>query len=284
MPESAPKTPAALPKPRHAWWRRLLRVFAVLFLIFAVFHRPIVLTAARLILIKVAAKHFVDLQVHFTGTIFTNLQVRDVKAVPNGKGKSPVEKIAIQEVRLEYSIPNLIRHGVGEFLHVFEIHHADLVFSGEPSATPEDKEQKKSLAQDLNSLLGQPALYADTVRIEDFNLAVRSPGSNVEVKGIDLFFHPWEPGFLRIARLSVPGIPVWENLSAETSYAQRNLYIKGLKLTPDLEIEEYNFDASQRAQNKGSMLLRARAFGGSLLLTLAGDQLNEKRKRPGQLL
>ena len=36
---------------------------------------------------------------------------------PTGNGPSPaMNKIAIERVRLDYSIPMLIRHGIGEFL------------------------------------------------------------------------------------------------------------------------------------------------------------------------
>ena len=117
------------------------------------------------------------------------------------------------------------------------------------------------------------------VRIENFNITVRSPTDTTEVKGIHLFLHPWEPGYLRIARLSAPGMPVWENLSAVTSYVNRNLYIKGLRLSPDLIIDEYNFDASQRAQNKGSMLLARASLWRQLSASISPAPSSTKRAK-----
>lgn len=270
-----PRSPTAPPR-RRRWLRALLKYVGLVLLLVAIFHRPLFYTVARLALIQIAAKQNVKLEVHFEGTIFTNLTVRNVQAFPTGKGPSPVEKITIESVRLQYSLPTLARRGVGEFLKFYEIKNADLVFKADPSKTKEEKDQKKSLAETLNNLLGQPALYADAVNIDNFNITVHAPASTTEVKGVHLFLHPWEPGFLRIARLAAPGIPVWEHLEAKTSYANRNLYISGLQLSPELIIDEFNFDASQRSQDKGSMDTRARLFGGALHLSLGGSKLKAK--------
>src|SRR5947209_8172391 len=71
--------------------------------------------------------------------------------------------LSIEAVRLQYSIPMLIKHGIGEFLRSYELRNAELVFRPGPSKTKEDTKEKKSLAEDLNNLLGQPALYADEI-------------------------------------------------------------------------------------------------------------------------
>ena len=67
------------------------------------------------------------------GSIFTNLTVKQISARPVDDPKNPVERIDIERVHLEYSIPSLIKHGPGEFLRSYSIQNADLVFSGIPS-------------------------------------------------------------------------------------------------------------------------------------------------------
>lgn len=253
-----------------------MRAFLVLLLLVVIFHRPLFHTALRLALIKVAARQNVTLDVHFAGTIFTNLDVRDVTAYPTGKAPSPVEKITIESVRLEYSLPMLFKHGVGEFLRSYEIKNGDLRLLAFPSKDEEERQQKHSLARDLNNLLAQPALYADRVRVENLNIRVTAPDNVTEVEGVHLFLHPEQLGYLRVARLKVPGLPAWENLSAQTSYAQRNLYLRGLVLDPQLVINEFNFDASQRAQRRGNMMLKGTVFGGTLQAWLEGSALPKK--------
>ncbi len=276
--KEANPNPGGGTKPRRRRARTILRWALALLLLLAVFHRPLLRVALRTALIRIAAKHYVNLDVHFAGTFFTNLTISGVRALPNGTGPTPIEKIAIDSIHLEYSIPMLVRHGVGEFLKSYEVQNADLVFGPFTSKTTEAAQQKQSLAQDLNNLLGQPALYADRVQIENFNITVRSPDETTEVKGIHLFLHPWQPGYLRVARIQAPGMPAWENISAETSYAGRNLFIRRLKLAPELEIDELNFDASRRAQGKGSMAFAAHLFGGTARVSVVGTQLNKKGK------
>lgn len=274
MPE--PETSPAPKPPKRGRLRRVLRWLGVLLLIVAIFHRPLFHTGMRLLLVQVAAKQNVKLEVEFSGTIFTNLTVAKVRALPTGAGPSPVRKIEIEKVRLDYSLPMLAKHGIGEFLQRYEIVNADLDIEVLPSKNEPEKKQKRALAEDLNNLLGQPAAYADRVRIQNFNITVRAPKNVTQVAGFNLLLDPEQPGYLRIARLQVPGVPVWENLAAETSYAERNFFIKKLQLAPQILIDELNFDASQRAQDKGSMSLRAHVFGGTLNLSLAGSQLDEK--------
>src|SRR4051794_17184030 len=131
MPDKPAETPArksaAAAKPRRrGGFRRTLRGFGIVLLVLAIFHRPIVFGVARLALIKIAAKHNVKLDVRFEGSIFTNLSVLNLQALPTGE--TPVERISIEAVRLQYSLPMLIKHGVGEFLQSYELRNADLVF------------------------------------------------------------------------------------------------------------------------------------------------------------
>ncbi|MEP6667876.1 MAG: translocation/assembly module TamB domain-containing protein [Chthoniobacter sp.] len=274
MPET--EKPSTIKPTKRGWFRRVLRWFGVFLLIVAVFHRPLFHTGVRLLLIKVAAKQNLKLDVHLSGSIFTSLVVEGVHAVPTGKGPSPVNKIDIERVRLDYSIPMLIQHGVGEFLRSYEVINADLDFVAQPSKSEPEHTQKIQLAQDLNNLLGQPAAYADRVHIENFNITVRAEKNITEVKGFHLFLDPQVVGYLRVARLNIPGVPLWENISAETSYAQRNFFIKHLVLAPELVIDQVNFDASQRAQHMGSVDVKATVFGGAFHLALSGSQLDKK--------
>ncbi len=274
MPE--PEKPPKAKPPQRGWFRRTLRWFGIFLVLVAVFHRPLFHTGMRLFLIKIAAKQNLKLDVHFSGTVFTNLIVEGVHATPTGAGPSPVNKIDIERVRLDYSIPHLVKHGIGEFLRSYEIHNADLDFVALPSKNKPEHEQKMQLAQDLNNILGQPAAYADRVNIENFNITVRAEKNITEVKGFHLVLNPDAVGYLRVAKLNIPGVPHWENLSAETSYAKRNFFIKHLVLSPELVLEQVNFDASQRAQHKGSVDVKANLFGGTLHLALSGSQLDKK--------
>ncbi len=61
------------------------------------------------------------LDVQLSGNIFTNLTVEKLRATPTGRGPTPVRHIDIDRVHLDYSLPMLVRHGVGEFLQSYEV-------------------------------------------------------------------------------------------------------------------------------------------------------------------
>ncbi len=271
-----PEKPPAPAPPKRGWFRRSLRWIALLLLIVAIFHRPLFHTGVRLLLIQAAARQNVKLDVSFSGNIFTSLTVSNIRATPTGKAPSPVRRIEIERVRLAYSLPLLAKHGIGELLQSYEVINANLEIDALPSKSEPERRQKRALAEDLNDLLGQPAAYADRVRIENFNITVRAENNVTQVKGFHLLLDPQAVGHLRVARLQIPGVPVWENLSAETSYAERNFFIKNLILAPELVVDALNFDASQRAQHKGGMDLKARVFGGTLHFAMRGSQLDKK--------
>ncbi len=281
MPEPTPHLLKIKPKKR-GWFRRVLRWLGVIMLIAAVFHRPLFHHGVRVALRIVAARMHMKVDLHTSGSIFTNLTIERIHAEPVGDFPNPLRKIDIARVRLDYSFPRFFKLGLGELLSSYEITNADLQIEALPSKSTGEKKEKQSIAQLLNTILGQPALYSDRVKIENFNLTVRAEKNVTDIRGFDLLLDPQKTGHLRVARLQIPGVPLWENLAAETSYEGRNFFIRHLQLAPELSLEEVNFDASQRAQNKGSMQLKARAFGGTAVLALAGSQLNKKGENLAQ--
>ncbi|MGV3531277.1 MAG: hypothetical protein ACO1QR_02830, partial [Chthoniobacteraceae bacterium] len=278
LPPPGPAAPAEVPVAgkKRRWGGMLLKIFAGLLLVFVIFHRPVLQWTLTTLLYKVAARQNVSLELDISGSMLWNLTVQNVRALPTGEGESPVRKITIEYLHFEYSIPKLITGGLGEFLKSYEIRHADIDIVAKPSKNEAEKRQKRTLADDLNNLLAQPALYADEVGVEDFNLVVQSPKDVTRVEGLHLFLHPQKQGWLRVEAIELPKLPAWRKLSATTSYANRNLVITGLELDPRIKIDRFRFDASRRAEDRGSLGLDARLFGGTLALELEGKQLPQK--------
>ncbi len=266
MPEPIP------PQRRRSWWRRLLRATGWLLLALLVLHRPLILYGVPRIARVVAKKQHLDVSFDLSGTIFTSLVVSGLRVTPRGDGPTSVERMTIGKLRLDFSLWKLAREGVGEFISNYEVHHADLAFAPLPGKTAEERKAKKSLRDKLRTILGQPAAYSDRVELGDINVRLTSAGAVTEVRGVDLLLDPEKSGHFRIARVAVPGLPVWENIDAETSYADRNLFQRGLRLGPHITIDELNFDASHRAEQRGQIALKARVFGGDVSLLLTGAE------------
>lgn len=245
-------------------------------LVLVVVHWPLVMFGGPAIARVLARKQHIDVSFELSGTLWTNLSVTGLRATPTGDGPTPVELIRIDKLQFDYSIFRLISRGIGEFLSSYEVHRADLQFVALPSATHEEKEEKKSIIETLRTVLAQPAAYSDRVLIDDFSIKVRSPEAETAIRQLSLLFDTKKEGYVKIGRVQVPRLPVWENLTSETSYVNRNLYQRNLRLSPDLVIDEINFDASHRAEGRGQIAIRTHVFGGEFSLVLTGQEKNEK--------
>src|SRR5262245_34932916 len=142
MPEPE-KKPAPTPRKRGRF-RRFLKWLGIFLLIVAIFHRPLFHTGVRLLLIQVAAKQNLNVDVHFSGSIFTNLTISGIRATPTGTAPSPVRKIEIEKVQLDYSLSNLAKHGIGEFLKSYQVINANLEIDALPSKSEPERKQKRA--------------------------------------------------------------------------------------------------------------------------------------------
>ena len=272
------------PKIKRRWWIRLLRgfgwtVLALLVFVFILLP-PLVLFGGPPIARFFAAKQHLDVNFSLSGSLFTTLTVKNLSVIPKGDGPTPVQRIKIERLRFEYSLIRLIRFGVGETLSNYEVHHADLAFVALPSQTKEESKTKKTTADTLRTILGQPAAYSDRVEVEDFNIRVTSADAETALLGMNVLLDPIKPGWFRVARIQIPGLPVWEGIDASTSYVNRNLFQRGLRLGPDIVIDEINFDASHRKEKRGHVSVKAQVFGGDVGLLLTG----EEKDAPGEHL
>ena len=236
--------------------RRILLGFAGLLVLLVAFHRPLLRAAIHLAAVKVAAKQHIDLSLDVGGTILTSLSLENIHASPTGPG--PVRKIDIEMVRVNYDLIALARHGMQDFLKSYELKNADVVVrpvSGTPS-------QKQDLGSTLSGIFQIPALYTDHIHIENLSLAVEQPGGNLALKGLTLSLDTDAPGVLQIERLQVPQFRTWENLSATTSYTNRDLILSHLNLDEEVQLDKVEMDASRRLEKINVLSLDAHLFGG----------------------
>ncbi|MGA3170834.1 MAG: translocation/assembly module TamB domain-containing protein [Chthoniobacteraceae bacterium] len=270
--EPAPADGSGRTGPRHGRGRKGRRIgkwLLILLALLIILHRPILIAVIHSAAIEVAAKQNVRLSLTVDGTIFTNLSLRNITAVPNGTGPTPVENISIEEVTVRYSIPSLIRNGVSEFLRSYTLRNATIAVKPVEGTT----EQKSDLASTLHGLIQQPALFSDRVDIDNLNLVAHVPDGEFAVKGLWLLLDPVRQGSLNIAVLQIPKVRTWRDLSATTTYARRDLILRNLALDPQIVIEEFALDASQRAQGINRLQVDGKFFGGSADFSLLVKEL-----------
>lgn len=273
--DPAPEPAAGLPPARRQRSGRkvLWRVLLVLLAVVLLFHRPLFHRGMPLLIKALAARAHMEVDVRFSGNLFSQLTIGPVQVRPAPGHTSPVERIEVQEIQLRYSLPRMLRRGPGEFLSSYEIRQARVELRPIPRS-PKEKKRRKTVGEIVHLILAQPAAYADRVLIEALDVRVALPnGDKVAVEGVDLLLDPTANGWIRARRVAIPRLPVWQNLRGETQYRDRNLFVRQLALDPRLVVRELNFDASQRAQHRGRISLKADCFGGQLDVALSGEEL-----------
>ncbi len=262
--------PAARKRKRHPIRNTLLILLALALL----FHRPILIAMIHSVAIEIAAKQNVRLSMEVGGTIFTNLSLRNVNAVPNGEGPTPVENISIEEIAVQYSILSLLRQGESEFLQSYRLRNATIAVKPVEGTS----EQKSDLASTLHDLIQQPALFSNRVEIDNLNLIAHVPDGDFEATGLELLLDPVEQGSFSVATLQIPKVRTWHDLKATTTYANRDMILSGLELDPQIVVEKLDLDASQRAKGLNRLDVVGRLFGGDAEFSLRVQELPGKHE------
>lgn len=270
-----PQSPPPKPRKKRRWLRRIGQALLALLAILILFHRPILTAAIHLVAVKVAAKQHIALSLDVSGTVLTNISLKNIRALPKGDAPSPVARISIDEVSVHYSIPGLIRRGFSEFLQSYTLRNADI----RVKPVEGTHEQKSDLASTLHGLIQQPALFSDRVDIENLSLVAVTPDGEFALKNVNIFLDPVVAGWLKIERLQIPKIRTWEHLEATATYAKRDLVLRSLALDPDIVFSQIELDASRRAEGINRLAIDGLLFGGHADFSLEVRELPNERKK-----
>ena len=243
---------AGAPRPRRRWFGRRRRnvVLALSLLLLVLFHRPILLGLGRLIVRHYAAQEHLHLEFRLEGNLFTSVTARNLHAVPTGP--TDIESIDAEQVHLDYNVFALLRGGLRNFFKNVEARSARIVINPASAALKKKRHGKLEL----------PGFFPERLKLSDVTLVIRDGPHDFFLQHVDLDLNPRMPGELRIARLQLPDGQAWSNISARTSYATKNLVLRGLLLTDEDRIDLLNIDASQIQRKALALKLEATIGGG----------------------
>ena len=212
------------------WLKRAGIAAGLLVLLLVLFHRPLLQTVGRRVAIHYAAKENLRLDCRLEGSVLGSLVIRNLRVVPTGP--SIVEALDADYIRADYSLLDLVSKGASELLKNVEVRNVRAVLNPAKAPPPEPKTPKP------NERLTLPAIFPERVVISDVNVLMRAanPADDVALEHLDLELNPSAPGALRIGRLQIPSVPVWTNLSAQTSYTDKNLFLRGLALDDQTQL------------------------------------------------
>jgi hypothetical protein len=238
--------------PLRTWLKRLGLGLGILLLIIVVFHRPILQTVVRKVAIRAAAGQNLKLDLRVAGSVLGGVVLRNVRAVATGP--SALQAADVDLVRVDYSLWGMLRHGTSELLQNVEVRNASIVLdpTKAPPVPPPEPNQKFTL----------PAFFPDRLLLSGISLRMASEPNDLIVQDLSLELLPDRPGELRIAKLQLASGRSWSGVTAQTTYQNRNLYLRNLVLDEQTQLAVVNIDASKIGENKLDVAVKGTIAGG----------------------
>ncbi len=269
LPMSKRDDPPSKPPKKQGWWRKWLKriglVFLVLIGLVVIFHRTVIFEGTRYFVVRAAKQQNLNLDYQISGSIFSSLRIENLLGRPTESG--PIKRLEIGEILLEYSLIGALREGLPALLDTVELHDVYVVIEpGEP--LPKEKEEKEKQAFKF------PGLFPERLVLKNINFQTVGDYGGFELKGLTFTLLPDEAGKLVVAKLEVPGVRTWNQLSAKTSYADRNMVLTDLSLSPEVRIERLNLDASELGEAVLGAELEGTAFDADFSVDLHVEDLN----------
>ena len=253
---------ATPPRRLRNWIRNLLIAGAALLVVFALFHGPILRPIVRALATHFAAKENLKLDFQIEGSVLGSLVLKNVHATATGP--SAVESIDADLVRADYSIFALIAHGLPEFLENVELRSASIVI--DPSKSPPSKPPKP------NEKMSLPLFFPERVSLSNVNLTIRDHPQDLVLRNLNLDLDPRIDGALKIDQLQIPNLHTWTNVTATTSYTDKNLFLRNLTFDQQNKFRVVNIDASRIRSKALSLVIDGSLGGGNVKSTIVLQQ------------
>lgn len=261
---------------RGKWRRRVFVALGIVGGLFLIFHRPILLGLGHRIALHYATKENLKLEFRLEGSIFTNLVVRNLHAVPIGP--SDVESIDVDLARVDYRLFTLLRHGISSAIKNLEAGKARIVLN--PSKAP-----LRPRPPNPEKKIELPDVFPERLHIADATVIVRNRPHDFVLEHAFVDLGPKRSGQIKVAKLQLVGAQTWLNLSAPATYTNRNLVVRDLVLADNERFRSVNFDASQIKERRLTInfdyAIADGNLSGSMLLREAQASLDTKVRLRG---
>jgi hypothetical protein len=232
----------------RSWIRWLLAGLGTIFLLLLVFHGPILRSVVHSFAVHLAAKENLKLDFRIEGDVLGGVVLRNVHATATGP--SALQSLDADLIRADYSLTDLAFYGRSGFLKDVELRNVTAVLAPEKAAVPKPTPPPNKITL--------PAYFPERLQATNVNLTIRGQSQDTVVRNFNLGLYPDREGVLRIDKLQIPNVHSWTDITATTTYANKNLFLSNLTLDEGHHFQTVNIDASK-------------AGGGTMTLQLAGS-------------
>ena len=121
------------------------------------------------------------------------------------------------------------------------------------------------------------------------NVTIKKQPQDMVIKNLNIGLYPKQEGKLAIDKVQIPGVNTWTDITATTTYANKNLFLHNLTLDQNNKFQTVNIDASKVAQGKLGVNFKGTLGGGDVAsqmeLSTVGHELpgEHERAREGHL-
>jgi len=245
------------PRRSRSWIRWLLIGLGTIFLLLVVFHAPILRTIIRTVATRVAAGQNLKLDFRLEGDPLDQVTLRNLHATATGP--SAVQSLDADLVRADYSLTSLLFHGTSDFLKDVEARNVTAVIdpSKAPLATPTPPPKP-------NEKISLPAYFPDRLQVSNLNVTIRGQPQDTVVRNFNLGLYPDREGALRIDKLQIPNVHSWNDISATTTYANKNLFLHNLTFDEGHHFQTVNIDLSKAGGGKLALEVKGSVGAGEI--------------------
>ena len=242
------------PRLSRSWMRWLLIGLGTIFLLLLVFHAPILRGVIRIVATRVAAGQHLQVDFLLEGDPVDQIILRNVRAIATGP--SVVRSLDVGRAKVEYSLTDLLFHGMSQTLKNVELRDASLVIDGSKAPLPKPPKP--------NEKVNLPDFFPDRLEVTNFSLTIRDQPQDLVIQNLNLGLYPHQDGRLQIEKAQIPGVHTWTNITATTSYANKNLSLRSLMFDQENQLRVVNIDASKIGEGKLAAELQGRIGGGEI--------------------
>ncbi|MBA3883138.1 MAG: translocation/assembly module TamB domain-containing protein [Chthoniobacterales bacterium] len=239
---------------RRTWLKRTGIALGIFVLALVAFHRPILHAVVRGVAVHFAAKENLKLDLRVEGSVLGGMVLRNLHA--SATGPSAVQSADVDLLRVDYSLWGYLRGGMSQLLQDIEVRNASIVL--DPAKAPPPPEPK------MNQKFTLPAFFPDRLTLSDVTVRMASQPDDFLVQHLFLELRPDRAGELRIAKLQLPNGRSWSDVTAQTTYENRNLYLRNLVLDDQTQLSVVNIDASKIGENKLDVGVKGEVAGGKI--------------------
>ena len=247
-------------RPKRKWLKRFGLFLACLLLLLVIFHQPILMVLIRFGLARFAASQHAVIRYEVEGRAISGLVFKNVQVTPTGK--SPVDKITVDRLRLTYSLLDLLWHGQRHFLKSVEAANVSIALRdiNDPTAPPRPPEH---FDRDLHSWLFPAVAFAGKIDVRNVDIVNHLDVGDFILQSGNIAFEHGKPGTITIARMKIPALAEWDHIEGRVTVTDSDLTIEGLKIAPGVTVNKLISTPSPDDVKKSLLTVDATAFGGS---------------------